>query len=572
MKCSNSNCENIIKKSHKCNLCPNIFCSNNCILEHFSKYHTTLTSNLLSNINNFSQKITLKKLELKSKYISEGKFSTSKIKYDSIYNLNNFVKLTKNGKNIILGQGTYGQVYLTENIINHKFYAIKHMDKEKLKKHVLNPIEAIYNEIDIQSRISHKNIIKLFNVNETIKSFDLIMEYANNGTLFHYIKRNKGLNEKLSFKFFIQICNAIFFLHKNNLMHRDIKPENILMFDDNLVKLGDFGWCVEIETKTRSTFCGTIEYMAPEIVNQINYDQSIDIWSLGILLYELIHGFSPFRAVKNKFNDDEVIDNIKENKIVFERNVSFECKELILELLNKNEKKRISIEDVFMSKWVKKFEFEGFFVCLGNFNLDFERKIKRNESQSNFNFIKNKISNNIGKIKELQRQNSFNNLNSKNFEEIKNNNNNNIEKNFNENNKFLNVIRMNILKNKLMSTEQFKKNFVDEEKKINDNNNNNYQTFESFKLLSNINNNNNNNNKIFNEKRINKFEFKENFKDFKDEKEDERDKTPEKNILEGPIIKPMKIIKDFKKFIKNKTFHNKSKTLMMGIQNQLKFN
>ena len=96
------------------------------------------------------------------------------------------------------------------------------MDKEKLKKHVLNPIEAIYNEIDIQSRISHKNIIKLFNVNETIKSFDLIMEYANNGTLFHYIKRNRGLNEKLSFKFFIQICNAIFFLHKNNLMHRDI--------------------------------------------------------------------------------------------------------------------------------------------------------------------------------------------------------------------------------------------------------------------------------------------------------------------------------------------------------------
>ena len=562
MKCSNSNCQNFIKKEHKCNLCPNIFCSNNCILDHFSKYHTTIISNLIT--NNFSQKITLKKLELKSKYISEGKFSTSKIKYDSLYNLNNFVKLTKNGKNIILGQGTYGQVYLTENIINHKFYAIKHMDKEKLKKHVLNPIDAIYNEIDIQSRISHKNIIKLFNVNETQKSFDLIMEYANHGTLFHYIKRNRGLNEKLSFKFFIQICNAVFFLHKNNLMHRDIKPENILMFDESLVKLGDFGWCVEIETKTRSTFCGTVEYMAPEIVNQANYDQSIDIWSLGILLYELIHGFSPFRAVKSKFNDDEVIDNIKENKIVFEKNVSFECKELISQLLNKNEKKRICIEDVFLSKWVKKFEFENFFVCLGNVNVDCERKIKRNESQSNFNFIRNKIccdnNNNIGKIKELQRQNSFNNLISKNFEEIKNNKND-------ENNKFLNVIRMNILKNKLKSAEQFKKNFFDEEQKINNNNNNNNQTFESFKLLSNINNNNQN---FFNtEKKINKFDFKENFKDAKEE---EREKTPEKNILEGPIIKPMKIIKDFKQFMKNKTFHNKSKTLMMGIQNQLKFN
>ena len=80
------------------------------------------------------------------------------------------------------------------------------------------------------------------------------MEYAPKGNLFFYIQKNRCLSESKSFQFFIKIVNAIHFLHKNNYIHKDIKPENILLFDNNIVKLCDFGWCVEIKDRSRTTY------------------------------------------------------------------------------------------------------------------------------------------------------------------------------------------------------------------------------------------------------------------------------------------------------------------------------
>jgi len=105
------------------------------------------------------------------------------------------------------------------------------------------------------------------------------------------------MDERNAFKYFIQTVSAINFLHSNELVHRDIKPENLLLDEFNNIKLCDFGWCVRIEDdEQRKTFCGTYEYMAPEVINEEYYNKSIDIWSLGILLYELLHGYSPFRV------------------------------------------------------------------------------------------------------------------------------------------------------------------------------------------------------------------------------------------------------------------------------------
>jgi len=122
------------------------------------------------------------------------------------------------------------------------------------------------------------------------------LEYASSGTLFNLIKKKKNLDEKTAFHYFIQTSAADIFLHENNLVHRDLKPENILIDENNNIKLCDFGWCVELSMGNRVTFCGTYEYMAPEIIKEKPYNQGIDIWSLGILLYELIHGYSPFRV------------------------------------------------------------------------------------------------------------------------------------------------------------------------------------------------------------------------------------------------------------------------------------
>ena len=133
-------------------------------------------------------------------------------------------------------------------------------------------------------------------------------------------------------------------MHQNNIIHRDIKPENILIGDNDLLKLCDFGWAKELTVNNRSTFCGTVEYMAPEIVGCEKYDCSVDVWSLGILLYELLMGYSPFRSKKEK----NTMIKIKHHSLSFDKNkpLSEECHNLIEGLLNVNPLNRFKLRDI----------------------------------------------------------------------------------------------------------------------------------------------------------------------------------------------------------------------------------
>ena len=351
------NCFSCSKNIHKeimCEQCSNKFCSDSCIAFHYSFYHQNVNNKEEININNYSDN-TNNIEKNTSNFLTDGYF-LKEIKYESIYDIKNFKHHLVNGKPKLLGYGSFGNVYLEINKINKKFYAIKHIEKRRILK-ALNTLEPIYNEIKIQSKICHPNIVKILYANESEKYFDIVLEYANKGNLFYYIKDNEYLSESQSFKIFIQIVNAIYFLHKNNFIHRDIKPENILLFDKNIAKLCDFGWCVEFKDEPRNTFCGTTEYMAPEMLNEKNYGKEIDIWSLGILLYEMLHGHSPFKPDKANFNDKDVIKNIIYQKnIKYKSNLSKECIELMTHLIDKNIKRRYSLEDIINSKFVKKFE------------------------------------------------------------------------------------------------------------------------------------------------------------------------------------------------------------------------
>ena len=319
MKCSN--CYAILVSTYRCRYCPNHFCSLSCLDYHCSKNHPE---------NNIT---TVNIPQINSPYLIYGIINNSII-YDSFYSLKNFVPIyDEYGKVKIIGSGSYGQVYLALHSINKKYYAIKHMDKKKLYS-LLHSLSSIQKEIDIQSKIDHPNIVKLLFVKETNISYDLVMEYASDGSLFHYIRKFKGLNENKTFSLFIQVVNAVNFLHQNDLIHRDIKPENILMYENNVVKLCDFGWCVKLDGHQRGTFCGTTEYMSPELVNHEGYGKEIDVWSLGVLLYEMIHGYSPFRPNKPKFNEKDVMENIKNHNLIFGRRVSDECKNLIYHLIH----------------------------------------------------------------------------------------------------------------------------------------------------------------------------------------------------------------------------------------------
>lgn len=153
------------------------------------------------------------------------------------------------------------------------------------------------------------------------------MEYATKGTLFNLIRKKKYFDEDEAFFYFIQACAGIYFLHQHGLIHRDIKPENMLISANHTLKICDFGWCVESETP-RETFCGTLEYMAPEMIANGAHNHTLDVWCLGVLLYELIHGYAPFTG-----NQKKISKKIIECKIKFKDTVSPDLKDLITNIL-----------------------------------------------------------------------------------------------------------------------------------------------------------------------------------------------------------------------------------------------
>ena len=336
-------------------------CSNNSSRVSPKKYFPQLQISKSNSRNN-----------IQSPFIIPGKIH-KKINYSSKYSLNNFISVNDNNNEIkTIGSGSFGNVYLAKNIKDNKIYAIKYMEKNKLLK-ILHSLKGIYREIDIQSRIEHENIIRILYTYEDKEGFSLVMPFAQKGNLFHYIRKHRGLSEKQTFQLFIQVVNAVYFLHKNDLIHRDIKPENILLFTPNnneennyLVKLCDFGWCVKLDGESRKTFCGTTEYMSPELIEHEIYGKEIDVWSLGILLYEMIHGYSPFRPRKEKFNEKEVFANIKKHKIIFGKKVSERCKKLIINLLAFNKNKRYKVEDIYNSEFVKYYEKKNCFIPQNN--------------------------------------------------------------------------------------------------------------------------------------------------------------------------------------------------------------
>ena len=287
------------------------------------------------------------KKEFKSNNDNTKEIFYPKSHYNENIKLTRLIPLESQGHKLIIGKGAFSNVYLYKDIISEEKYSVKIMEKDFILKN-LGTLEIIYNEIDIQSRINHPNIIKLYNIYESSNIIYMIMEYLNNGNLYSLIRRKKGLNEIESYKYFSQIVNAIHFLHKNNIIHRDIKPENIILDNKYNCKLCDFGWSVILkDNSSRNTFCGTLEYMAPEIINNEKYDKSIDIWSLGVLLFEMIHGFNPFENNNNNNkNINLLIDNIKNKKFQFQKNISNECKDLIQKMLESNSNKRININDI----------------------------------------------------------------------------------------------------------------------------------------------------------------------------------------------------------------------------------
>jgi serine/threonine protein kinase len=248
----------------------------------------------------------------------------------------------------ILDVGTYGEVQLMQNINSNKLYAIKIIRKSLVSPII--PLKVLFREIMIHKTLIHPNIVRLVDHYEDISKIYIVLEFVEKGSLFDLIRRKIKLLETEACGIFVQICVGLNYLHQKNIIHRDIKPENLLISKDGIVKISDFGWSAQASDK-KTTFCGTLDYMSPEMINSRPYTEKLDIWALGVLLYEMMHGYPPYKAKTPK----ELDRMISSNTYTVGPHVSKTCAQLITGLLQSDPENRLSLLDILKSQWVQEY-------------------------------------------------------------------------------------------------------------------------------------------------------------------------------------------------------------------------
>ena len=253
-----------------------------------------------------------------------------------------------------LGEGSFGTVYLVSHKKTKAIYAIKTIDKslpENLEQ------KANFNrEIEIMYKLNHPNIVKLYGHFEDEQYCYFIMQYIPNKDLYEILPENgKKPNIKLITSIMKDLLSAVYYLHhmKPTIIHRDIKPENILLDNNNRAYLTDFGWSNYMTSvfMKRTTVCGTLLYLPPEMIQHLGHNQTVDIWCIGMLLFELITGTTPFEG--NDF--DTLALNISNIKITWPKNMDPDAKDLTSKILKFKGKDRLSIEQILSHKFFSKY-------------------------------------------------------------------------------------------------------------------------------------------------------------------------------------------------------------------------
>ena len=247
-----------------------------------------------------------------------------------------------------LGRGKFGCVYLAREKASKYIVAIKVLQKSQLLKAGVE--HQLRREIEIQSHLRNRNILRMYGYFYDSKRIYLILEYSPGGELFKRLTQKGRFSERTSARYVCDLAMALDYCHKKHVIHRDIKPENLLLGAHSEIKIADFGWSVHAPTSRRNTLCGTLDYLPPEMVEGRDHDEKVDIWSLGILLYEFLYGFPPFEAEGHNATYRRI--SRVDLRFPDKPGISAEAKDLIRRLLVKEPSRRMALKDIPKHPWI----------------------------------------------------------------------------------------------------------------------------------------------------------------------------------------------------------------------------
>lgn len=227
----------------------------------------------------------------------------------------------------VIGKGSFGKVYLVENLGQQ--YAMKVLDKDKIFERDL--IKYVMSEKNVLCQINHPFIVRLHHSFQNGTNLFLIMDYCSGGDLSFHLKREKSFQEPKARAYLAEIVLALEELHSHDIIYRDLKPDNIVLDGNGHVMLTDFGLSKQGIKNHRHTysFCGSVAYLPPEILNKQGHGKAVDWYLAGTLLYEMLVGYPPYYA-KSK---DAIFSNIRSAPLPFPHTMGKQAKNLISQLM-----------------------------------------------------------------------------------------------------------------------------------------------------------------------------------------------------------------------------------------------
>ncbi|CAK3999774.1 cAMP-dependent kinase type 2 [Lecanosticta acicola] len=234
-----------------------------------------------------------------------------------------------------LGTGSFGRVHLVQSKHNQRFYAVKVLKKAQVVK--MKQVEHTNDERKMLQRCRHPFLITLWGTWQDSKNLYMVMDFIEGGELFSLLRKSQRFPNPVAKFYAAEVTLALDYLHSMNIIYRDLKPENLLLDRHGHIKITDFGFAKEVPDITW-TLCGTPDYLAPEVVSSKGYNKSVDWWSLGILIFEMLAGFTPFWDSGSPL---KIYENILKGRVKYPPYIHPDAQDLLGKLITADLTKRL---------------------------------------------------------------------------------------------------------------------------------------------------------------------------------------------------------------------------------------